>query len=89
MDELVASLDDSLHGNLDSLTQRDLAVTDHKESEAALNQCLLRLEERHLRALQESLLASEEDGGPPGSEIEAKVADVNAELKSVLTRLTG
>jgi len=89
MDELVASLDDSLHGNLDSLTQRNMAVTDHKESEAALDQCLLRLEERHLRALQESLLASEEDGGPPGSEIEAKVADVNAELKSVLTRLTG
>ena len=86
MDELVASLDESLRPHLERLSQRDLVPADRGESDAALVQCLRRLEERHLRALQESLLASEDDGGPPGMEIEAQIAEVNTQLRAVFAR---
>ena len=57
-----------------------------REAEAALTQCLQRLERRHLQELQESLLASEDASVPPPREIESAVADVNARLKELYSQ---
>ena len=83
MDELIAALDEPLRAHLSGLMERSQAPTDRSESRAALSQCLRRLEERHLRRLQDSILASHDGEGPPAKEIEARVAQVNAQLKSV------
>ena len=89
MDELAAALDESLQSHLSRLTRKSRVPTDRRESEAALSQCMQRLEERHLRRLQESLLASDDGDGPPAKEIEAQVAEVNSQLKAVFDRGTG
>ena len=83
MDELRSSLDESLHGHLEHLESADLLPTDRGESEAALAQCLRRLEKRRLQELQESLLASEDAGAPPPRELEGAIADVNARMKEL------
>ena len=86
MEELAAEVEDPLRMHLSRLMEKSQVPTDRRDSEAALSQCLRRLEERHLRRLQESLLASEDGEGPPAKEIEAKVAEVNSQLKAVFAR---
>ena len=81
IDDLREGLDESLHEHLTYLTHKDLVPADRRQSEAALAQCLQRLERRHLRELQEGLLASEDTGAPPPREMEGPVSDVNAKLK--------
>ena len=86
IEELVAALDEPLRAHLSGLMERSHAPTDRKEGEAALSQCLRRLEERRLRRLQESILASHEGEGPPAKEMEVQVREVNSQLKSVFDR---
>ena len=86
MEELAAEVEDPLRMHLSRLMEKSQVPTDRRDSEAALSQCLRRLEERHLRRLQESLLASEDGEGPPAKEIEAQVAEVNSQLKAVFAR---
>ena len=86
IDELRESLDESLHDHLAQLMQNGPISTDSQEAEAALTQCLQRLERRHLQELQESLLASEDASVPPPREIESAVADVNARLKELYSQ---
>ena len=83
IDDLWSSLDESLHEHLTYLMQKELAPTDQQESEAALRQCLLRLEKRHLLELQEALLASEDISIPPPREMEGEIASVNARIREL------
>ena len=64
---------------------RELVPADTRESRLAAWQCLQRLERRHLRELQEGLLASDEAGSPPSRDIESAVAEVNARLKELFS----
>ena len=86
IDGLREALDESLHEQLTHLTQKELVPTDTAESEAALRQCLQRLEKRHLQYLQEQLLLSEDIDIPPPREVETQVASVNARLKELFTQ---
>ena len=83
IDDLWSSLDESLHEHLTYLMQKELAPTDQQESEAALRQCLLRLEKRHLLELQEALLASEDISIPPPRDMEGEIASVNARIREL------
>ncbi len=86
IDALRDSLDASLHEQLANLTRKELAPVDRKEAEAALEQCLQRLESRHLQELQESLLACEDPSAPPPREIEQAIVNVNARLKELFSQ---
>jgi hypothetical protein len=86
VDELRDSLDSSLHEHLVSLTEKQLAPADRHQSEAALLECLQRLERRHLQELQEGLLASSEASEPPPRELEDAIAGVNSRIKELFSR---
>ena len=86
IDELRDSLDESLHDHLTHLMRNELVPTDRQEAEAALTQCLQRLERRHVQELQESLLASEDASVPPPREMESAVANLNARLKELFSQ---
>ena len=85
IDDLWKSLDESLHDHVTQLINKDLVPSDRQESEAALSQCLRRLERRHLQEVQEGLLASEDASRPPPREMESPVSDVNARLKQLFS----
>jgi DNA primase len=86
IDDLRGSLDESLHPHLKYLTEKELASTDRYESEKALNQCLQRLERRHLQELQEVLLVSEDRSIPPPRELEGEIATVNARIRELFAQ---
>ena len=86
IDHLRSSLDLSLQEHLTQLAQMELVSTDGQKSEAALEQCLQRLEKRHLQELQEGLLASEDAGVPPPREIEEVITSANARLKELFSQ---
>ena len=86
IDELRDLLDESLYERLDYLSQKRLVSANRRESEAALRQCLQRLEERHLKEYQEALVASEDTSVPPPREMEGPVSEVNARLKESFSR---
>ncbi len=81
MDALKESLDRSLHERLARLTQKEMPSTDRLESEKALRQCRQRLEQRHQKEIQESMLASEDANTPPPREIEAGIVAVNEKIR--------
>ncbi len=83
IDDLRESLDESLQGHLSYLAEKELAPADQKSREAGLEQCLRRLERRHLQELQESLLASEDSSQPPPRDMEDAIASVNARIKEL------
>jgi DNA primase len=82
IDALKQSLDTSLQGHVDHLVGIELEPADRRESEAALEQCLWRLEVRHLQELQEGLLA-DSAGDALSRELEAAITPVNARLKEL------
>ena len=63
----------------------DWVSGDILEGELALDQCLKRLELRHLQELQESLLASSVVGDPPPMEIQSAISQVNSRLKELFS----
>ena len=81
IDELRDSLDGSLHEELGRLLEKELVTAEAKERAAALAECLQRLERRHLRDLQQELLATDDASIPPKRELERPVVDVNAAIK--------
>ena len=83
MDELQESLDESLHEHMAQLTRKELVSADLREIEAALAQCIRRLEKRHLLELQEALLACDDTKTPPDREIEGAVVKANAKIKEL------
>ena len=86
MDELHDSLDESLHQRVEDLLRAEAFSGDSRESEVALEQCLQRLERRHLQELQGSLLASEEAGSPPPKELRPEIQAVNSRLKELFSK---
>ncbi|MCI0771324.1 MAG: DNA primase [Chloroflexi bacterium] len=81
VDEIRAALDESLHARLEFLVQTEITPADHLASERALDQCLRRLQQRHLKELQEALLETEDESTPPSRDLEGEIADVNAAIK--------
>ena len=85
LDELRGALDESLHEHLEYLTHKELTPADRKASEAAVDQCLQRLERRHLQELQEEILASEDTSVPPPRHKEDEIAGVNTRLRELFS----
>ena len=81
IDDLKDSLDGSLHDELGLLLEKELVAPEGTEREAALAECLQRLERRHLRDLQQELLVTDDASIPPERELERPVAVVNAAIK--------
>ena len=86
MDELRDVLNDGLQQHLDYLSDIELSPIDLGSAETALGQAVTRLEQRHLRELQEGLLASEDAASPPPRELEEVIVSVNARLKELFTQ---
>ena len=85
IDALKQSLDASLQGHVDHLVGIEMESSDRGESEAALEQCLWRLEVRHWQELQEGLLA-DSAGDALSRELEAAITPVNARLKELFAQ---
>ena len=85
MEEMESSLDESLRQRLGEILGSDWVSGDILEGELALDQCLKRLELRHLQELQESLLASSVVGDPPPMEIQSAISQVNSRLKELFS----
>lgn len=86
IDELEAQLDESLHDHLSYLQQIDIVSSGLSSLEAALNQSLRRLEQRHLQELQVGLLDSVDSMTPPPKELEEAIINVNTRLKELFSK---
>ena len=86
LDDLWQAADESLIDHLGYLVNIEMVELDRRSAGIALNQCLRRLEERHLKAFQESLLAGDDDETPPSRGIEREVAEVNSRIKELSSR---
>ncbi len=86
IEQLEESIYEGLHDHLTYLTQKELAPADRKSMEAALTQCLQRLEERHLQEQQEALLSSEDASVPPPPELEQPIVSLNSRLKELFAQ---
>ena len=86
IDELREKLDEALHGHLESILGIELAPMDRPSAQAALEQCLRRLEERHLQEKQEGILLSSDNTLPPPREVEESIVAVNDRLKELFSR---
>ena len=85
-DDLEQALEEPLRTHMRSLTQAEALPADSIESERALAQCIRRLKQRHLKELQEALLATADASTPPSREIAAEIANLNAGIKTTETR---
>ena len=85
IDELRGALDETLREHLAYLGRIDVSPADRGSAESALGQSLRRLEQSHLRELQEGLLASDDVTSPPPRELEATIVTVNSRLKELFT----
>jgi DNA primase len=86
IDELQDVLDDTLRKHLAYLGQIDISPADRGSAETALGQSLGRLEQSHLREMQEGLLASDDATSPPSRELEETIVSVNSRLKELFTQ---
>ena len=86
IDELQDVLDDTLREHLAYLGQIDISPADRGSAETALGQSLGRLEQSHLREMQEGLLASDDATSPPSRELEETIVSVNSRLKELFTQ---
>ena len=86
MDELREQLDAALHAHVDYLDEMDVGPIDSKSAAPALAQSVRRMEQRHLREVQEGLLESEDATEPPSRELEEPIVNVNARLKELYSQ---
>ena len=86
IDELQDVLDEALREHLAYLGQIDISPADRGSAETALGQSLGRLEQSHLREMQEGLLASDDATSPPPRELEETIVSVNSRLKELFTQ---
>ncbi|MDA1347356.1 MAG: hypothetical protein O3A47_00560, partial [Chloroflexi bacterium] len=75
------SLDESLHQRLTELLGSESFSGDLRDGEVALDQCLRRLEQRHVKEFQGSLLASDQAGKPPPRELQKAIGEANSRLR--------
>ncbi len=83
IDELRGSIDASLYDRLDYLSRVEYGPGDRQSDSDALDQSLRRLEQRHLRELQENILASADAKEPPPKTLEEPIVSVNAKLRDL------
>ncbi|MCH7653010.1 MAG: DNA primase [Chloroflexi bacterium] len=81
IDDLRESLDDALGERLSYLTEMQHAPSDRAQSERALLQCMRRLESRHWRERQQSLLVSVEADQPASRDIEEDIVEANSRIR--------
>ena len=86
MEELREVLDESLQQHVEYLVGLDLGPLDRPSAEGALKQCLVRLEQRHLREQQEGLLATEDSALPPPRELEEPIVTANSRLRELFSQ---
>ena len=86
INELQSQLDESLHDHLAALIDEEPGRTNRALPEAALDQTLRRLEQRHLQELQEAMLASDDSVMPPPRELEDAIVGLNTRLKELHTQ---
>ena len=83
--ELKEGLDSVLGGLLVRLEERELPPMTSVERESVRNECLSRLEERHLRDFQFNLLQTEGPEIAPQRELEPQIRQVNRRLRDLLS----
>ena len=88
IDELRDSVDVSLHDRLDYLSGVEHGPGDRQSDANALDESLRRLEQRYLRELQESMLASGDASEPPPKTLEEPITSVNARLRDLFSSST-
>lgn len=86
IDELREELDEALLGHLEYLLGIGLGPVDHSSAQIAMEQCLRRLEERHLQEEQEGMLLSGDVNLPPSRELEEAIIAVNIRLKELFSQ---
>ena len=83
IDELRGSVDVSLHDRLDYISGIGHGPGDRQSDAKALDNMIERLEERHLRELQESMLVSGDAAEPPPKTLEEPIVNVNTRLRDL------
>ena len=83
IDELRGSVDASLHNRLDYLSGVEHGPDDRQSDANALDESIRRLEQRHLRELQESMLASGDAAEPPPKTLEEPIVSINTKLREL------
>ena len=81
-DRLDAALGDHLD-RLEAMESPEIGRSGPQQSQAALTECLKRLELRHLYEMQETFLQTDEVGVPPSREIEDPVKQVNQRIREL------
>ena len=89
IDELRELVDEALGEHLEYLVQIDLTPNDKRSADAALGEVLRRMEQRHLREVQESLLASGDASQPPARDVEESIVSLNTRLKELFSENSG
>jgi len=82
IETLKSSLDDSIKPRLDEILDIQLKPIDLRQSINSLNQCFSRIEEGHLRKLQEGLLSSK-SSFESSSDLEQAIVKMNQRLKEI------
>lgn len=83
IDELRAGLDTSLYDHLEYLSKSDHGPGGREEDVLALKEAIRRLQQRHLKELQESILVSGDPTLPPSKDLEEPITSVNTKLKNL------
>ena len=86
MEDVREQLDESLHEHLDGLSALELSPTESWPFEEAFGQAARRLQQRHLKGLQDSLGSTEDKSVPPDRELEGPITEVNAMLRDSFAR---
>ena len=79
---LKSTIDDSLKPRLEQILDIQLKPIDLRQSINSLNQCFSRIEERHLRKLQEGLLSTE-SSFVSSKDLEEAIVKMNRRLKEI------
>ena len=82
IDVLKSTIDDSLKPRLEQILDIELKPIDLSQSVNSLEQCFSRIEERHLRKLQEGLLSTE-SSMPSSKDLEDAIVKMNKRLKEI------
>ena len=86
MEDVRDQLDESLHDHLDGLSALELSPTEPWPFEEAFGQAARRLQQRHLKGLQDRLGSTEDKSVPPDRELEGPISEVNAMLRDSFAR---
>ena len=86
MEDVREQLDESLHEHLDGLSTLELSPTESWPFEEAFGQAARRLQQRHLKGLQDSLGSTEDKSVPPDRDLEGPISEVNAMLRDSFAR---